>query len=176
MLMVACVHNCKPLAFFDTLSNANTMKFVNHSEYNSNYKWSFGDGITTTQRNPTHVFGKREEPYKIQLVVSNSCGSDTFIRYYFTVPAAVKNVSKNGLKIYPNPITENRLFIEKPLQTDFKSIQLFNTLGQELSIEVKTNNKTELQVQILNTVGSGVYYLKVCTKDKGVYLNKLIVK
>lgn len=176
MLMVACVHNCKPLAFFDTLSTANTMKFVNHSEYNSNYKWSFGDEITTSQRNPTHVFGKREEPYKIQLIVSNSCGTDTFIRYYYTVQAAVKNISKKGLKIYPNPITENRLFIEKPIQTDFESIQLFNTLGQELPIEVKAVNNTELQIQIIKQAGPGVYYLKIYTKDNGVYLNKLIVK
>lgn len=176
MLMVACVYNCKPLAFFDTLLSGNTMKFVNHSEYNSNYQWSFGDGITSVQRNPSHVFGKREEPYKMQLIVSNSCGADTFTRYYYTIPAAVKNSAKKGLKIYPNPITENKLYIEKPIQTDFESIQLFNTLGQELPIEVKAVNNSELQIQILSTVGSGVYYLKASTKDNRVYLNKLFVK
>ena len=167
MLMVACVYNCKPIAFFDTLRSVNTVKFVNHSEYNSTYQWSFGDGITSSQRNPTHVFGKREEPFKIQLIVRNSCGADTFIRNYFTIPVSAKTISKKLLKIYPNPITENKLYLEKPFHTDYTSIQIFNTLGQELPMEVKATSNGELQIQIMNTVGSGVYYLKVITKDNG---------
>ncbi len=44
------------------------------------YQWSFGDGNTSTLANPTHVY-KSNGDYKIQLTVSNGCGSQTNDKY-----------------------------------------------------------------------------------------------
>lgn len=47
----------------------------------SAYLWNFGDGTTSTLKNPTHVYGGRDTSYSVQLTVEDLLGcSDTVLR------------------------------------------------------------------------------------------------
>lgn len=48
-----------------------TVALTNRSEYANSYRWSFGDGQTSTQENPVHRY-KSKGVYKITLVAANS--------------------------------------------------------------------------------------------------------
>jgi PKD repeat protein len=51
----------------------------------TSWAWSFGDGGTSTAKNPSHTYTK-EGTYTVKLTVSNKCGSDTEIKdNYITV-------------------------------------------------------------------------------------------
>ncbi len=46
--------------------------------------WDFGDGNTSTQKNPTHVYGKRGG-YTVTLTAGNAAGSDTISKYGYVL-------------------------------------------------------------------------------------------
>jgi PKD repeat protein len=54
-----------------------TVKFTDLSVGNpATWLWNFGDGTTSTEQNPTHVY-KLEGTYDVSLTITNSYGSDT---------------------------------------------------------------------------------------------------
>lgn len=75
----------------------------------------------------------------------------------------------NGLRLYPNPVTNGKVYIITS-QNAPKKILIFDVLGtQVLSASILG---TELN---LSDLGAGVYVLRVFEKDK-VATRKLIVK
>jgi PKD repeat protein len=54
-----------------------TVKFTDLSTGSpTSWKWDFGDGSTSTEQNPVHVY-QQEGAYDVTLTVSNSYGTDT---------------------------------------------------------------------------------------------------
>ncbi len=66
-----------PVADFTASANGLVVDFTDNSQYADSYLWDFGDGNTSTEQNPTHVYATGGT-YAVQLIVENSCGSDTF--------------------------------------------------------------------------------------------------
>jgi len=59
LLMVAGISSCKkavPVAKFSFTVDGKTVTFVNESTDATSYKWTFGDGGTSTDAAPVHVF------------------------------------------------------------------------------------------------------------------------
>jgi PKD repeat protein len=63
----------KPVPSFTFTSYSLEVTFTNTSLYGDTFLWDFGDGITSTEENPTHVFAT-EGPYTVTLWVYNECG------------------------------------------------------------------------------------------------------
>ena len=56
-----------------------TVTFTNKSEGEDlTYKWNFGDGHTSTAKNPVHKYTK-EGKYTVKLTVTNIGGRDTYV-------------------------------------------------------------------------------------------------
>jgi len=72
------------ISFTDTSSGANTA-----------WEWSFGDGTTSTERNPSHVYTK-PGIYDVTLRVSGGDGSDAYTR----VGAVVILSDPNAMQVY----------------------------------------------------------------------------
>ena len=71
--------------------------FDNSTGSPTSWEWDFGDGNTSTQKNPTHVYGKMSVygmgGYTVNLTVTNSAGSDTISKYgYVLIGADEKTV------------------------------------------------------------------------------------
>ena len=77
-----------------------TVKFTDTSTGTpTNRTWDFGDGGTSTEQNPTHIY-MAEGTYNVKLTVSNSLGSDSeekigYITVGSLVPAPTANFSSN---------------------------------------------------------------------------------
>jgi len=68
-----------PQASFGSLLNAATVTFNNTTPGSNNtFSWNFGDGNSSTQRNPSHTYGSAGE-YVVVLTATNQCGSKTII-------------------------------------------------------------------------------------------------
>ncbi|HSG27167.1 MAG TPA: PKD domain-containing protein [Candidatus Krumholzibacterium sp.] len=66
-----------------------TVDFTDASTAASGWDWTFGDGGTSTQQNPSYTY-TAPGTYTVTLTVSNSCGSDGMTRTdYITVEEAV---------------------------------------------------------------------------------------
>lgn len=67
------------------------------------YQWDFGDGATSTQINPSHVYASSGS-YLVTFTVSNPCGTVTSQQTLVVVGTAVQELGE-GLKVtaWPNP-------------------------------------------------------------------------
>ena len=64
----------------------------------TNWLWSFGDGNTSTQQNPTHTW-LNSGTYSVSLVVSNCAGADSLVKTDYltvTIPQAPQVVAGSG--------------------------------------------------------------------------------
>lgn len=69
----------KPRADFNippVICAGETLAITNESCYGRDYLWVFGDGTTSTDPNPSHVFDS-SGVYDVTLYVSNTCGTDS---------------------------------------------------------------------------------------------------
>jgi PKD repeat protein len=66
----------QPVASFTTVQSGLDLEFINNSQFANEYFWEFGDGNFSTEMNPTHTYADFGT-YTIELVVENSCGTDT---------------------------------------------------------------------------------------------------
>ncbi len=65
-----------------------TVTFTNTSVYAGHYQWDFGDGFTSTETSPTHVYNQ-VGVYTVTLMASDGVTTDTLTRTnYITVSAA----------------------------------------------------------------------------------------
>lgn len=92
----ACEMNCYNASFFSPLSSNPTSTCPSGSLLYSAYSWNFGDTASGTANtsalaNPTHIFSFAGN-YKIKLIATFACCSDTFLRIVSTLP----KVNVNG--------------------------------------------------------------------------------
>ncbi len=87
----------------------------------------------------------------------------------FSQENAKSSADIDGFKLYPNPVTQGKVFIETTLNSP-KKILVFDVLGTQV-LET-TILGTELN---LSDLAKGVYILRVFEKDK-VATRKLIIK
>jgi PKD repeat protein len=83
------------------------VKFKNTSTDGVSYLWDFGDGTTSTEFEPTHVFNADKEFYTISLTATNALGctyTATLNQYIRIVapPVALFNVAPSTLISIPN--------------------------------------------------------------------------
>ena len=136
--------------------------FTNFSQNATSYLWNFGDGATSTDQNPYHIYTTVGN-YTITLIsYSNDCENDTmikenFINVGFAVNADEISINKS-INIYPNP-AKDKIYIERinSEQSNYQ-IKIIDINGRELSIEkTKINNK--LSVIDLKKLAAGNYTL-----------------
>ncbi len=76
-----------PEADYNSAVTAFSVYFSNQSKQGTSYFWNFGDGKTSTDESPVHVY-QSEKEYSVSLITTNECGSDTMIKQVavFLVP------------------------------------------------------------------------------------------
>jgi hypothetical protein len=129
------------------------------------YLWDFGDGSTSTQANPTHVY-QASGNYTVQLTVTNDCGSnDTSITIAVDLPTGVKAVNGDNLLIdvFPVPAKDALQVATHALNNKLEYISIVNALGQQVQFEGNINQAST--TIYLNKLSNGNYYLKIKTKQ-----------
>ncbi len=61
----------------------------------NNWLWEFGDGSTSAEQNPVHIYQENGN-YTVSLTVSNSNGSNTIVKEEFILVTDKKPIGKNG--------------------------------------------------------------------------------
>ncbi len=153
--------------------------FINNSTGADSYLWDFGDGSTTTDAVPYHIY-QDTGYYTVTLIAINSvCGNDTMVRQNFIHVVNNNGISeferKHGLLILPNPFQkEFTIQLSFEVSTDL-TITLMDITGKKLQLlyDGKAKNNFKLSVKNLK-VTSGVYLLQIQTDKESI--NKKIIK
>lgn len=84
---------------------------------------------------------------------------------------ALKADPIEGLQIYPNPTTNNRVYVTTESNTS-KDIDIYDLLGKKVFSTTTSTNSRELNLSALK---SGVYLIRIKEKDTTV-TRKLVLK
>lgn len=152
-----------PIAAFDTMKWIDSVRFTNNSLYGDSYSWYFGDGDSSQDQNPYHVYDSNGK-YTIRLVSRNACGSaDTSLEVTIEIPVGQSpNWKLSGLEYYPNP------------SKNLVNFKLANSLTGQLNLFIYDNRGTEVvkhsfiktdfmwkdQISI-DELASGVYHVEI---------------
>ena len=66
-----------PAGFEASVVTGNTVEFQNTSRYARSWQWDFGNGETSSERNPDPVTYDQDGVYQVQLITENYCCADT---------------------------------------------------------------------------------------------------
>ena len=146
--------------------------FLNLSEADT-YEWDFGDGTTSNERFPQHVYAASGS-YTVTLTISNECGSATGINVVDVV-TSVDEASAEGEKmnIYPNPA--NAVLTVELGQAPGGALRLVITdmAGRTVRDIAITAQRTELTIADLP---SGLYTAALHTGNTLVHRTRIAVQ
>lgn len=144
-----------PKALFNTSDSGCVPVLVNFEDMSSNasfWNWEFGDGHTSSEKNPVHIYQKPGE-YSVKLRVSNYLGcSDTFTMY-------------RNIKAWESPTAE---FIADKYYSEYPDMT-FNF--SSLSPSGLIHHWSFGEDRVIKTTNNVTYSFK----DTGVYQVRLVV-
>jgi PKD domain len=155
------------------------ISFTDLSYYEpAEWGWQFGDGGSSTEVNPVHVFPS-DGTYEVCLTVANEYGLNTYCQTVVigTGISAVEEASDEGsLALFPNP-ANNSVVLKLPESPFFQQegrVVFNNLMGVEvLSVPIAGDiHSLTLDVSILPT---GIYLGRVYLNEKFYYLDKLVL-
>ena len=152
----------------DTPTTNETVDFTNSSENATDYFWKFGDGTTSTEANPTHVF-QEEGTYLVTLSAVNGDGCSVTSSQEIVVSLLTNTQDEllsENLKLYPNPTTgELNIELDRSNQNGLTEIVMVDLLGRTVrqltGAQIQGNN---LQIDMTD-LNNGVYHLIFVTND-----------
>lgn len=169
-----------PLAVpaFKVKTYKDSVVFTNQSGLSDSYLWQFGDGESSSDENPYHVYQKSGE-YTITLTATNNCGDvDSSITISVVVPSTgnVNNLELGQVKLYPSP-TRGLVNIELINNFSGRIKIIIRTAEGKLVVEedlIKNGKMFEKQVNMAD-LSSGVYTIQMIM-DEGSLTRKVTRK
>jgi len=168
-------------AFADSSSHF-TVVFTNASQNGTSYLWDFGDGTTSTDANPIHIYPWTIEDstcYVVTLTVTNSCGSNTYTNDCVRVGqlVSVSEVELASLiSVYPNPNAGVFTVNVKSDEAKDMSIEVLDVRGTQVFVQSygKVNGEVNRTIN-LEGAAQGIYFVKV-TLDGETAVYRMSVK
>jgi len=160
-----------PISDFEISSIGETISATNNSTGATSYLWDFGDGQTSTDFEPEHIY---DEPgiYDVSLIVSNDCGAVETLQTITIMTSSISDIQVFGQwTVSPNP-TRGEI-----------NISFEDRLTQNLNYELKDINGRTIeegifdvgaQYETLSISESGLF-LMILTKDDKISIEKITV-
>lgn len=155
-------------ADFNFAGNQNSIQFNNASSNAITYNWNFGDGNTSTNQDPLHVYNSSGN-YLVTLVASNGCTNDTT---QIVVPVTIAGLNEGVLEELKIVYMNNGIIRVENLkaQTTFKIFSQAGSLLKEGKVNASSNH---IDVSNLNT---GIYFINIESNKGKKYSSKFVVK
>ncbi len=164
-----------PIAGFTTINSYLSAIFTNTTlgMYNT-YLWDFGDGSSSTEENPTHIF-LSSGPHTVSLTVTNECGSNINTSIVSMV-GIEENTDQEKLSVYPNPSTGTFTISMITLTQSEVKISVKNILGKEVfTIDRYSIDGSLTQVIDLSKESIGIYFVHIEVEGNQM-IKKIIIK
>jgi hypothetical protein len=160
-----------------------TFKFLNTSNHSLNdnikYLWDFGDGVTSSEFEPTHIFTD-ENIFSVSLSISTlnvfkDCNSSSVIKQIKSLPCIPNyectNIIQNtNLNLYPNP--SNGIFkLSFDNCISYFKISIYNTVGKVVyNSAIRNNNEAIID---MSNNAKGVYIMSISNNNSSI--NKRVI-
>jgi PKD repeat protein len=165
-----------PTADFTFNISGTAVLFTSQSEFGTEYVWDFGDGSTSTEENPVHVYGV-DGDYMVTLTVTNICGSESTTILVSTTTIGINDNETLSFGVYPNPAS-TELFLQPngAVPSDL-NIDIISTTGQFIQTfavsKLDASGRIRIDVQGL---ADGIYYLRAIGNEQQSVVRFDIIK
>lgn len=96
-----------PAADFDYMPVGAAVNFSNTTPNGTSYIWAFGDGDSSTDENPTHLYTSNDT-FVVTLTVANDCGTTSVTDTILVTQVGIEDaLLRSNVSVYPNPNTGN---------------------------------------------------------------------
>ncbi len=151
-----------PIAQFEYTLNGISIDFINLSSSGvQSYEWDFGDGTTSTESDPSHIYSQ-SGIYNVQLIVTNNSSSDIIIQEIVVI--IITNTKpiqdETMIEIYPN-LVKNLLHINCEMNLDY--IQISNVFGEQVIKILEPDHVEEVN---LKNLSSGTYIITLVSNGQ----------
>lgn len=169
-----------PIAGFTEIASGLSVSFNNStSGANDRWLWNFGDGGTSTLRNPTHVYASAGT-YTVTLTSGNGVCNNT-ITISVTVtqnPNGIKEIDiLESVTVYPNPANDYINVDLSKMKSLPYHLSVTNSLGEVLiDNSIKDIDIAKPYTLVIKSLSAGVYYLKVETTNRTQFVQKVIIE
>jgi|GEM_PF-3027214 len=169
-----------PVADFTFEIDRNEVHFTNLSEHATSVLWDFGDGIISSEFEPSHSFvldNANGSGFVVTLTASNeACGNSQKSQQVFITTGIDDLIVDKGIVVYPNP-NRGQFFVELSATNDDGLLRIFNSSGSVvLSKQIKLSfNADRLEFDLKNLPG-GIYFLVIQYPDKVIRTKLIITK
>ncbi len=151
-----------PIADFEFAVDGLAVDFTNTSTNDASWAWTFGDGNTSMEENPSHDYVSYNS-YLVSLTASNlGCPSEKVTKSV-NIPTGI-NTLTNKIKIFPNPAKD----LLNVTGIDGR-VSIVNVLGQVV-LDAETG---KIDVSGLR---QGTYFVSILTETGKIFVQKLIIK
>ena len=158
-----------PTGDFNYQDTGLTVSFTNLSTDVQSHSWDFGDGNTSSQIHPTHIYASSGS-YQVTLTVTNPCGSVSVIQTIVIINTNTNEAIENqSFKIYPNPTLGQVTIDYQGNSNGLETVDIFSANGQ-LVQQYHFNNQTQTTIY-LNDLPNGIYIFRI----NGT-INKRVIK
>jgi len=132
------------------------------------WRWDFGDGVTSTEQNPTHEYPDSSVPVNYDVALTVTCGvvTDTKLERIEVECGG----DPEWLNAYPNPATRQATFrYGLPVGSTNIELRIFGLNGGEILRQSLSVNETEWQWDLLDDTGqsvaNGLYFCMITAKN-----------
>ncbi len=166
-----------PVPDFTQTINGLSLTFTNQTVDATSYLWDFGDGNSSTMKDPMHTYSAVGD-YLVTLTAMSPCDTVTLTKPVQAWATSIDDLWENiSLQVTPNPsegIYQLTLSGEKPGNFAF---DVMNIHGQKLqSFTLSHHSGTQIQILDLSDHPGGVYLLRMAAEGRVGVLKLMVEK
>jgi PKD repeat protein len=150
----------KPEPEFEYINSSDTVFFHNNTLGGQSYIWSFGDSLTSTSLNPTHIY-KSSGEYFVVLNATNQCFEDSIKKKVIVEIVGTNEFEDEEMLIFPNPSGGifNISFTKDFLPETF---EIYDISGKKINSQVLSEKLSDGNLNLnLSHLPDSIYKLKV---------------
>ncbi len=165
------ISSAPPVANFSYSNFGLSYNFTNQTPDANSFKWNFGDGGTSIEKDPHHDYTQNGS-YTVKLIAFNGCGSDTFllgVNVVGTPPQALfgSNVTSGCLPLIVN-YTDKSIGGATSWHWSFIGGDPSSSTEQNPTIVYNTAGTYEVQLIVTNNFGSDTIITSMYVTVKAV--------
>ncbi|WP_281163471.1 S8 family serine peptidase [Pontibacter roseus] len=160
----------------EQLLAGNVIRFRNESMHGRNWIWDFGNGETSTVKDPDYIYSL-PGTYDVKLTVEDmyGCSTDSMIQKVTVLEVKEPEVvAQQPLKLYPNP-TRGELRVALPQPNLLPELRMTDIVGKVVYPPLRSSNDKEA-VYNLAGMAEGVYLTQVTYKDTTLTLRVIVMR
>jgi PKD repeat protein len=156
-------------ATFTTQATALAVSFTPTVTTASSYQWSFGDGATSTDQNPSHTYAT-SGTYTVQLIESNGSCTDTLSQQIAAYATGITSLTAlQNMTVYPNPAHDRLSVSVGASQPTACQLIITDMIGQTVSDRaVQLTGGSNTFTEAVATYAPGVYTVTLMSGDAKV--------